>query len=218
MVETMDNSQTTTRKSAAAAPPGRQQLSLTLHRIGAIKFGQFTLKSGLVSPVYLDLRVLVSHPRALRGVGHALAGLVTPLHFDRIAAIPYAAIPIATTLALEIERPLIYPRKEVKDYGTRRTIEGQFEAGETALVIDDLITTGGSKLEAIAPLEAAGLRVRDVAVLIDRQGGGAAQLAAHGYRLHSVLTLTQMLDVLAEARAITTEQRSEVLAWLRSES
>jgi orotate phosphoribosyltransferase len=152
-------------------------LSTHLFDAGCIQFGTFTLKSGLSSPIYVDLRLLVSHPPVLREVARTMAEIARGLAFDCIAAIPYAGLPIGVALALELDRPLIYPRREVKEHGTRRAIEGTFEPGETALLVDDLITRGDSKLEAIAPLEAAGLIVRDVLVLIDREQGGAEDLA-----------------------------------------
>jgi uridine monophosphate synthetase len=147
-----------------------------------------------------------------------MAELAGDLKFDRIAAIPYAGLPIGTALALEMDRPLIYPRKEVKAHGTRRAIEGAFEPGETVLVVDDLITRGTSKIEAIAPLEAAELSVRDVLVLIDREQGGADDLAQRGYRLHAVLRLTKVLEALRESGRITADQYSEVLTYLRPET
>ena len=110
-----------------------ENLILELHSVGAIQFGKFKLKSGMLSPFYLDLRILVSHPGIMRDAARAFAQTLNTLRFDRIAAIPYAALPIATALALEMDRPLIYPRREVKDYGTQAAIEGPFQAGETAL-------------------------------------------------------------------------------------
>ena len=198
-----------------------EHLILDLARIGAVRFGQFTLKSGKTSPIYVDLRLLVSYPDVLDRVAEAYARLLqgiegVPIEFDRLAAIPYAALPIGTAVALRTGRPLIYPRKEVKEYGTMRPIEGVFQAGERAVVLDDLITTGGSKVEAIAPLEAAGLEVEDVVVLIDRQSGGREELARQGYRLHAVLTLRQILDVLAAHRHISEQQRIQVIDWLAS--
>lgn len=198
-----------------------QSLVLDLHRIGCIQFGRFRLKSGLISPIYLDLRLLISEPRLLQAVAEALAGLIQgdaggpALTFDRLAAIPYAALPIGVALALKLDRPLIYPRRETKPYGTERPIEGHFQAGERVLLLDDLITQGESKLEAIATLEQAGLVVEDVVVVVDREQGGGAALAERGYRLHSLLRLGEMLDLLAEAGAITPERRDEVRRWMR---
>ena len=197
--------------------PGNS-LSVHLFEAGCIQFGTFTLKSGLTSPIYVDLRLLVSHPSLLREVARAMADRARELTFDRIAAIPYAGLPIGVALALEMNWPLIYPRREVKEHGTRRSIEGSFRPGETALVVDDLITRGDSKLEAIAPLEAAGLIVRDVLVLIDREQGGAADLARRGYQLHAVLRLSEILDVLRESGHITPAQHAQVLRYLKPET
>jgi len=199
----------------------RAALTLTLADIGAIRFGEFTLASGKKSPIYVDLRLLASHPPALRQVASAYADLLRaevgagePGTRTRLAAIPYAALPIGTAVALELDLPLIYPRKEAKDYGTSRQIEGEYQAGDRAVVLDDLITTGSSKLAAIEPLEQAGLEVRDVVVLIDREQGGGAELAEAGYRLHAVLRLSEMLDLLTEAGRISAVQRDQVTGSL----
>jgi len=215
------------RINAARARPAtlpydfRTALALVLADIGAIQFGEFTLASGKQSPIYVDLRLLASHPSVLRQVAQAYADLIRqePLFQPsssvlRLAAIPYAALPIGTAVALELDLPLIYPRKEAKAHGTARQIEGEFQPGDRAIVLDDLITTGGSKLEAIAPLEAAGLQVKDVVVLIDREQGGREELAQAGYRLHAVLRLSEVLDRLVEAGRISAGQRDKVGAFL----
>jgi uridine monophosphate synthetase len=194
--------------------PSTHHLALTLADIGCVRCGDFTLRSGQRSPIYIDLRLLISHPSVLRHVTQAYAQLLRPLAFDRLAAIPYAALPIGTAVSLELGCPLIYPRKEVKGYGTQRAVEGEFQKGERVAVLDDLITTGASKLEAIAPLEELGLQVKDVVVLIDREQGGREDLEERGYRLHAVFGLGEMLDVLAQHGRISTAQRDEVKAFL----
>ena len=161
---------------------------------GCIKFGEFTLKSGLKSPIYIDLRQIITYPKLLEQIGAAYLPILQRLTFDRLAGLPYAAIPIATAISLAGNYPMIYPRKEVKTYGTKAEIEGEYRAGETVVVIDDLATTGGSKFEAIEKLTGAGLIVKDVVVLVDRQSGAKESLAQAGYAMHAVLTINEMLD------------------------
>jgi uridine monophosphate synthetase len=169
-------------------------LADSLLEAGCIKFGEFTLKSGLKSPIYIDLRQIISYPKLLEQVGAAYLPLLKGLKFDRIAGLPYAAIPIATAISLQGGYPMIYPRKEAKEYGTRAEIEGEYHPGETVVIIDDLATTGGSKFEAIAKLTAAGLKVRDVVVLVDRQSGAKESLAEAGFCLHAVVTIFELLN------------------------
>jgi uridine monophosphate synthetase len=195
-----------------------ESFALELYRIGGVKFGEFTLKSGKQSPVYVDLRGLVSHPRILRGAGELLANKLASLEFDRIAGLPYAGLPLGVSASLAADLPLLYPRKESKEYGTRRRVEGDYQPGQVVAVLDDVITTGGAKLELIEPLVAEGLVVRDVVVLIDREQGGAEALAAAGYKLHELFTLRELAGLLHGQGAISDEQYRAVADYLEEET
>jgi len=137
---------------------------------------------------------VISFPDVLERVGALMAAEVVRCGADRIAGIPYAGLPLAVATSLAGRMPLIYPRREQKDHGIRRPIEGHFAKGERVVVIDDIVTDGASKFEAIEPLEEAGLLVKDLVVLIDREQGGAERLAARGYTLHAVLTISRCFD------------------------
>jgi uridine monophosphate synthetase len=191
-----------------------EALVLTLYDIGAVQFGRFRLHSGKESRIYIDLRVLVSYPHALRQVTAAYRKLLESLEFDLLAATPLAGLPLGTALCLDLNMPLIYPRKAAKSYGTGKNIEGKWHIGQTAVVIDDLVTSGDSILETIAALKAAGLHVDDAVVLIDREQGGRQLLEQQGYTLHAVLTLPRVLDILVEHGRLSDRQRAEVIASL----
>ncbi len=167
------------------------------------------------SPIYIDLRQLVSYPALLAEVASAYIPLLKKLEYDRLAALPYAAMPIATAISLQTGQPMLYPRKEVKAYGTKADIEGEYKEGEKVVVIDDLTTTGGSKFEAIEKLTGAGLKVEDVVVLVDRQSGAAEALQQAGIKLHAVLTLTRLIDYWEKINRIPAEQIQSVREFLK---
>jgi uridine monophosphate synthetase len=202
---------------AESAEPARMLLDLAeiLSASGCVKFGEFTLKSGKTSPIYLDLRRLVSHPEILARAASAYVEVLRRLRFDRIAGLPYAALPIATAISLQAGWPMIYPRKEAKEYGTRAQIEGDYHAGERIVMIDDVVTTGGAKLEALEKLRGAGLVVEDLVVLVDRESGGGESLREAGVWLHAVGKLTDLLPIWLEQGKLTAEQVGNVVESLR---
>ena len=186
-----------------------------LYEIGAIKFGSFTLKSGIVSPIYIDLRITISDPQLLVSIGKAMLDLVRDRSFQLVCGVPYTALPIATAMSIQQNIPMILRRKEKKEYGTGKLIEGIFSRGQKCLVVEDVITSGKSIFETIAPLKEEGLAVEDIVVLVDREQGGAKALADQGYRLHAVCTITSVVNVLLEERKINAATAASVLDFIQ---
>lgn len=193
----------------------KTELAQKLYDIGIVKFGDFTLKSGINSPIYLDHRLLATHPKTLKYVAKIYAKILKDIEYDRLAGIPYAAMPIAGAISLLLERSWIYPRKEIKDHGTKAPIEGRYYKGEIVVIIDDLITKGDSKIEALEPLLKEGLIVKDFVVLLDYEKGGATMLRKKGYRLHSAMTIRELVDILHKQGSIDKEMHKKVLAFLK---
>ncbi len=193
-----------------------EKLMIELFKIKAIKFGSFKLKSGMISPVYIDLRVLISYPEVLKLVGKVYGEILKKLDFDRLVAVPYTAIPIATVISLIIKKPLIYTRKEVKTYGIKRPVEGEYQENEKVVLIDDMITTGGSKLEVISLLRDLKLKIKEVVVLVDREQGGKEKLEKNGLKLYSAFSLKEWIKFLFGKGLIEEKKYQEVMKYLNS--
>ncbi len=194
-----------------------ESLAVTLYDIGAIRFGRFKLHDGSKTTVYIDLRLLVSFPPVLRQVAYLYHELIKRLglEFDILTAPPMAGLPIATALCLEMNKPLIYPRKTAKSYGSGKGIEGTWSIGQRALVIDDVVDTGQSIVQAIAALKAKGLQIRDAVVFIDREHGGTKLLQAEGYHLYYLLALSDVLAILRDENRISQSQYNKAMKPLR---
>ena len=183
-----------------------QDLILELFDIGCLLFGEYVQASGATFNYYIDLRKIISNPRIFNRVLDAYGNIVQQLEFDRIAGIPYGALPTATGLALNLQRPMIFPRKEVKAHGTRRLIEGNFNPGEKVVVIDDILISGNSVMEGAEKLKSAGLIIEDIVVFIDHEGGVKGRLADNGYNAYSVLSISEITKTLYESGRINQEQ------------
>lgn len=186
---------------------GNLWLAKALWDLGAVQFGDFTLgRTTLHSPVYVNLRLLSSNPRALQRAGRVIHEEVQTLQrmrnprvqpFQRVSGIPFGGLHLALAYSLASKVPLVYIHPAKERNGARAFVEGKHERGETVLLVDDLITSGGTVIETAAFLRTeAGLRVKDVVVLLDRQEGAEERLRKHGYNLISILGLEAMLNYL----------------------
>ena len=182
------------------------ELILQLHELGCIMFGEYVQASGATFPYYIDLRKIISNPQIFDKIISAYAEILQTLEFDRIAGIPYGSLPTATGLALRMNYPMIFPRKEVKAHGTRRLVEGHFNPGETVVVVDDILISGKSVMEGAEKLKSTGLKIQDIVVLIDHEKGVKERLKNNGYQGHSVLTISEIAETLYQTKRIDTQQ------------
>jgi orotate phosphoribosyltransferase len=198
-----------------------RRFSEVLLRTGAIKFGMFTLTSGKLSPYYIDLRIIPSFPSALKEVTRtytAQAKKIGLAKYGTIAGIPTAGLVFASLAAYELGKPIIYVRKETKEWGRGKRIEGILKPGERVLVIDDIITTGKSILETVEAVRAEGGVVEDALVLVDREEGGTVNLSAQGIKLHTFAKVKDIAKALYELEEISKEQCEAILKQTQKEA
>ncbi|XP_053384140.1 uridine 5'-monophosphate synthase-like isoform X2 [Mercenaria mercenaria] len=192
-----------------------EDLILKLFDIEGVKFGDFKLKSGIQSPAYFDLRVIVSYPKLMREVSQVLWETAKNAQkFVSICGVPYTALPIASVMSVDNDVPMLIRRREAKDYGTKKMIEGKYEKGDVCLVVEDVVTSGSSVYETVELLNEYGLQVKDAVVLLEREQGGTERLKRDGVNLHSVITMTQLVSVLKKNGKIDETMYSRVLKFV----
>ncbi len=192
-----------------------------LNKIGALQFGVFKLTSGKISPYYVDLRIVPSFPDAFQEICNFYVNFIKEeigvKNFERIAGIPVAGIPFASLIAYNLQKPFLYIRKGVRLHGRQRRIEGIIAPGDRVLLIDDLITTGLSLVEAAEAIIAEGGVVTDAAVLLDREEGGREKLGKSGIKLHALLRMSEIANKLYEIGTIDEEQLKTILKQIKKE-
>ena len=180
-----------------------------LHEKGIIKFGDFTLASGKSSSYYVDLRLVPSYPHEFRMMVKYLENQITEQigleNFESIVSVPTGGLIIGSALAIETVKPLIYVRSKPKDYGTSKSVEGKIHDGMKVVMIDDVATTGGSVVNAIKSLTEVNVPVKDAYVIVDRMEGANEALSQLGVKMHSILNILQIAEVLYEQKMIDVE-------------
>lgn len=198
----------------------KAQLGKILNRIGALKFGTFTLTSGELSPYYMDLRIVPSFPDAFKGICDLYVELIkTEIgtnNFDRIAGIPTAGISFGAIAAYQLKKPFVYIRTAERKHGRGRKVEGILSFGDRVLLIDDLVTKGGSIIKAAESVRAESGVVIDAVVLLDREENGTQNLADVDIKLHCMLTIRDLAQEMYNMATITEEQLHTVLKRIKT--
>ncbi len=171
------------------------KMSEALADCGALQFGDFTLASGAKSSYYIDIKKASTNPKVLRLIAQQMAERIGKdgIAVDRIAGVVLGSVPLAAALALETGIPYVMIRKEKKDHGTGKLIEGDLNEGDRVLVVEDVITSAGSSIKAIGTLREAGAMVTDVCSVIDREAGGEGNLRDIGVTLHPLVRASELL-------------------------
>jgi len=193
----------------------KKEFFLECYKLGIIKFGRFTLKSGIESPFYVDLRPLASDPKILKNLANYLLDMLPLDNFDLICGVPYAALPMATAMSLQSYIPLIIKRKEAKNYGTKKLIEGIYQKGQNCLLVEDVITSGKSLIETIAEVEQEDLKVADIVVVLDREQGGKQLLESKGYRVHTLFNISEVCSILKENGELSDDEVQRIQDFLK---
>ncbi|CAL8070856.1 unnamed protein product [Calicophoron daubneyi] len=209
---------TSSFKMLAAA---KRDIALAFHDLGAVKFGEFKLKSGIVSPVYVDLRVVISDPKLLAKLANALGDILTTIQSDGrtelVCGVPYSALPIATCVSIQRGIPMILCRKEAKDYGTKQMIEGLWKPEQECVLIEDVVTTGSSLAAVVQLLRTQGIRISRALILVDREQGGIETLQReHSLSVTSLFKLSELANILHQEDRITESERDNIITFIRS--
>ncbi|MGA2627112.1 MAG: orotate phosphoribosyltransferase [Candidatus Bathyarchaeia archaeon] len=198
---------------------GLDEFCNILLRTGSLKFGTFKLTSGLLSPYYVDLRLIPSYPEAFQQTINMYRSVIEPdlvKRVQRLAGVPTAGIAYAAVIALNLNKPLLYVRKEQKEHGREKKVEGLLQPGDRVLILDDVVTTGKSLLEAAEAIRAEGGIVDDAVVLLDRQQGAGENLQKKRMKLHTFTTMRRIADKLLNLGTIDERQHKEILGQIIS--
>lgn len=191
-----------------------EQLILDMHQAEMIKFGKFTLKSGKESYIYADIRTAISYPDIFTKLCDLIYATMKHINYDLICGVPYSALTFASGIAYAHKIPMLLKRKEAKEYGTKKILEGHYTRGDTCLIIEDVISTGASIEETTSVLEEHGIKIKDIVCFINRNQGGQECLNNRGYNLHSITDVYQVIEILFKHKRILKEDKDQALSLI----
>lgn len=198
------------------------KVAYALYKSGCLKFGTFKIKSGALSPYYIDLASLLSSPKDLSTIvdiaTEKIQGVMKTEKIDKLASIELKGALILPSIACKVNLPCTIVRKEDKTYGVTGRIAGADVAkGENILFFDDVVTEGLSKLEGIKVLEMLGAHVKNLMVVVDREEGGKENLEKLGYKVHALAKVSELVDLLFQTEQISKEQRDAVINYVKKD-
>jgi uridine monophosphate synthetase len=191
--------------------------ALKMFENNIIKFGSFKLKNGIRSPIYIDFRALRSNPELLGLASDLIFREITSkeISYDFVSDIPTSITPIVSVFSHKYGIPMVSPRVDKKNYGLGNKVDGSGYEGKTSILIDDVITDGFSKLEAITILEANKVNVEDILVFVDRHQGGRREIEKLGYNIYPIFSLVHILSLYLSENKISRHQYKEVVDYLK---
>ena len=199
-----------------------KQVGILLIKNNAIKFGDYTLASGKKSPYYIDLRQTISSPITMDWIANAFTRIILNEigrdRIDKILGVPTAGVPFATVVSQKLSLPLIYYRQARKEHGVRKKVEGTLERNDRVLIVDDLITTGESVIEAAEVVRDQGGVVNELVVLLDREQGGQQRLRSSRIEPHVLFKISDAMTWLHSVGLISDEIYRMVRQYIEEES
>ncbi len=193
-----------------------EKVAKALVESNIVKFGEFTLSSGIKSPIYVNLRVLPSYPESMLIIADELSKIIKKIKPDVVAGAETAGIPLSTAISLKTKIPMIYVRKRPKGYGMNQLIEGELNRGQKVVLVDDMATNAFSKLGFIQGIRQAGGIVEDVVIVLDREQGGVEALAKEKVQLHSLITLKDILAYMQDKELIDEDRYNQIMLYLEN--
>lgn len=191
-----------------------EELIINLYDKGCIKTGQFQLKNGSISPIYIDLKNIISYPFIVNKITQLIWEKIKNIEFDHVCGIPYGGIPLSSVLSCNYNKSMLMLRKEIKKYGTNKIIEGTYKPNDKCVLIEDVITTGSSLANSIKTLKKLNLDIAHIFVICDRRSHAAKNFYLTQYNLTSLFSIYDILRILLKNNKINYDVYNSVIDYV----